>query len=211
LQRVGAEVSNMSRLITPLAGASAGLLAALAWSLPSLADEPSADPDATAIESETATIQPESPAIPQQPQPAKHDRPPINHARTGAALVLSGLAFMGLSYGPSLYVANRSGLPSDHRLDVPIAGPWMDLASRPACAGYAERGCGNEPGYTALLVLDGFIQAVATIQILAGLGELATDDSASAAPRKKTSGTAIVVTPAALGTGGYGLGALGKF
>src|SRR5262249_36760989 len=145
-----------------------------------------------------------------QPQPAKHDRPSWSHSRAGASLVLSGFVFLGLSYGPSLYVANRSGLHADHKLDVPIAGPWLDLAARSGC-GTPARPCNDEPGYTALLVLDGFVQAVSAIQVLAGLGELSMDDTSPAAPRKKASGTAIVVTPAAFGTAGYGLGAIGKF
>jgi hypothetical protein len=126
-------------------------------------------------------------------------------------LVLSGFVFLGLSYGPSLYVANRSGLPSDHRLDIPIAGPWLDLGSRPGCVG-PYHNCSNEPGYTALLVLDGFIQAVSAIQILAGLGELSKDESATTAPPKKAARTAsVVVAPTAFGTAGYGLGAIGRF
>jgi hypothetical protein len=201
----------MTRLSTPLVGASASLIAVLAWSLPARADDPSSPVDATnasetaAVDTDTAVAE-QQPQQPQQPQPAEHARPTINHAHTGASLVLSGFVFLGLSYGPSLYVANRSGLPADHKLDIPIAGPWLDLGSRPNCAG--QRSCSNEPGYTAALVLDGFIQAVSAIQILAGLGELSKDDPA---PQKKASKAAIVVTPAALGSQGYGLGAIGRF
>jgi hypothetical protein len=200
----------MTRLSTPFVGASASLIAVLAWTLPARADDPSSPVDATTAE-ETASPDTDTSVAaqqPQQPQTAEHARPPNSHAHTGASLVLSGFVFFGLSYGPSLYVANRSGLPADHKLDIPFAGPWLDLGSRPSCAG--QRGCSNEPGYTAALVLDGFIQAVSAIQILAGLGELAKDDTAPA-PQKKASRTAIVVTPAALGTQGYGLGAIGRF
>jgi hypothetical protein len=197
----------MTRLITPIAGASVGLFAAITWSQPSLADEPASSADTTASTEETPPPETDGAGATQRPQPADHGQP-YSHARAGGALVLSGFVFLGLSYGPSLYVANRSGLPADHKLDIPFAGPWLDLGSRPGCAG--GHNCANEPGYTAALVLDGFVQAVSAIQILAGLGELSRDEAAPA-PQKKASGTAVVVTPAAFGTAGYGLGAVGRF
>jgi hypothetical protein len=199
----------MTRLITPIAGASAGLVAALTWTVPSLAQDPSPPGNEASSTSEIASPETDSEGAGGQTQPAESSRLSGSHARAGASLVLGGFLGLGLSYGPSLYVANRSGLRADHKLDIPIAGPWLDLGSRPSCAATS---CTNEPGYTALLLLDGFTQAISALQMLAGLIELAQEDPApAAAPAQKTSRPAIVVAPTALGTRGYGLGASGNF
>ena len=83
----------------------AGLVAALAWSTSSLADD-------------------SAPAGAESAHPASG----------GGALVAIGFITFGLSYVPAVSTATTSQLPIDKHLLVPVAGPWIDLAQRPICS-----------------------------------------------------------------------------
>jgi hypothetical protein len=198
----------MTRLIARSIGA-VGLFAAIAWSPPIFADDETSAATTTP-EADEATTTSSAPST----TAAKHAETPLHkHAQMGAALTLTGFVTLGLSYGPAVYVAEESHLSLDRKLQVPVVGPWLDLAARPQC--YSGGNCTNEGGYTALLMFDGFFQALAAIEIVAGLVEMAQDDypatskAAAAAPPKAA--TALRVAPAALGPGGYGFAAMGRF
>jgi hypothetical protein len=200
----------MTRLIARTIGA-VGLFAVIAWSPASFADdEPSSDTE-TPAPAEATT--PAAAASTASTASSGHAETPLRkHAQMGAALTLTGVLTLGLSYGPAVYVAQESKLATDRKLQVPVAGPWLDLAARPQC--YSGGNCGNEGGYTALLMFDGFFQALAAIEIVAGLVEMAQEDYA--APKKATAppkaeAASMRVSPATLGVGGYGLAAVGRF
>ena len=44
-------------------------------------------------------------------------------------LLHSGIWVLGLSYVPAIVVAAESSRSEDRKLYIPVAGPWMDLAS----------------------------------------------------------------------------------
>lgn len=54
-------------------------------------------------------------------------------ATTKTSLILAGTLSVGAMYAASLAVAASSDNPADRYLAVPIAGPWIDLASRDDC------------------------------------------------------------------------------
>jgi hypothetical protein len=197
----------MTRLITRNVVVPIGLVAALAWSTPSRADdEAAATPTAAPTTSVAAPPAAYGPATPAAEEPT-------THTRKAAALLFSGFLLFGLTYAPAAYVAGDSRLAADRRLYVPIAGPWLDFAHRPRC-GETTPSCGNEPLDTTLLWLDGFVQAISALEVAAGLVELAQDDSppyGGAAPALKPEGASVRVTPTALGARGYGLGMSGRF
>jgi hypothetical protein len=198
----------MSRLITRTIGASIGLVAVLAGSSPSLAqeeDESSTAGNTPTVE-ETATPSAAPTGAVARP-PKKEDLHP--HAHAGASLMLTGIVTLGLSYGPAVYVGNESTLASDRKLQTPFAGPWMDLVSRPGCMSAAY--CGNEPAYQALLMFDGFFQALSGIELLAGLIEMGQDDPPSGKAPAPKAEAAVHVSPSALGAAGYGVTAFGNF
>jgi hypothetical protein len=160
----------------------AGLVAALAWSTSSLADD-----SAGGVE------RAESPTAAQS---------------GGAALLATGVITLGLAYIPASTIATTSTLAIDKQLLVPIAGPWIDLANRPNC-GPRGLSCDAEIGNQALLIVDGFFQGLALIQILAGAAQVSRDASVPVAKIEEK--PSVRVQPAQLGAGGYGLAALGRF
>jgi hypothetical protein len=190
----------MSRLITRTIGVSIGLVAMLGSS-PSLAQEE----ESTAAAAEDAATSPAATSA--GARPAKKEDP-RSHAHAGANLMLTGIVTLALSYGPAVYIGNESTLAADRRLQTPFAGPWIDLVSRPGCASAAN--CGSEPGYQALLMFDGFFQALSGIEILAGLIELGQEDYRAAKP-PKAEARALHVSPSALGASAYGVTAFGSF
>ncbi len=158
----------------------AGLVAALAWSTSSLAD----DSDLAGAES--------SPTA----------------SSGGGALIAIGFVTFGLAYAPAVSTATTSQVPIDKHLLVPVAGPWIDLANRPNC-GPTGISCNAEIGNQALLIVDGFFQGLALIQILAGIGQVSHDMSTPVA--KVDLKPSVRLRPAQIGAGAYGLAALGKF
>ena len=56
----------------------------------------------------------------------------VESNRAGGAIAFGLVSFI-LSYGPSAFVAATSPSKSDQWLWVPVAGPWVDLATRPKC------------------------------------------------------------------------------
>jgi hypothetical protein len=72
----------------------------------------------------------------------------------------------GLAYGTSIVIGATSDRASDQNLFVPLAGPWMDLATRADCPGP----CGaDETVNRVLLATAGFFQAAGALQVAAGL------------------------------------------
>jgi hypothetical protein len=76
------------------------------------------------------------------------------------------LAFLG-AYVPSLVVAASSDHDDDEWLYVPLAGPWIDLASRGCGDGPQTPTCGTNGFERAALIGSGVVQALGVIGIVA--------------------------------------------
>jgi hypothetical protein len=189
-----------------------GLVAALTWSTASLAQEtstPEAEAEAEPEQKPAASPSVEPPATapliaPSAPSPRVERRtdPGANSDLIGAGLVTFALAYL-----PATIVASSSDLPADQHMYVPVIGPWLDLRGRPACN--AAFGCDTETGYKGLLVADGVIQGLGALMTLAGI--LSPESPPPTAPPVEKPVMRVRVTPAHVGSSGYGLAAFGKF
>jgi len=118
-------------------------------------------------------------------------------------VLLTGAMIFSLAWLPTAYVGLGSQRASDRVLVVPLLGPWIDLASRPACVppDYAKLlpvdWCIEESASRAALVASGGIQLLGGVLFALGLPshvEVVGSDR----------GVAIVPTP-------RGLAAVGSF
>ena len=128
------------------------------------------------------------------------------------ALISTGLVTFGLSYVPAVIVAGTSAQPADNHLFIPVAGPWLDLAERPACgtslteAAAVAIPCDMETTNKVLLGVDGVFQGIGALTTLVGLLSPEREEE------PVTTGKPTVhVTPARMGVGGYGIAAFGNF
>jgi hypothetical protein len=187
--------------------ASIGLVAILAWPAASFAEDdvPVTAPHGITV---TRTLEPNGAVVVERwPDRAPAESPPASLG-SGATLLLSGVVTFGLSYVPAVMTASESTFAIDKQLYVPVVGPWLDLANRPNC-GAGSLSCNAEVGNQALLIVDGFFQGLAVVQVLAGLGAVARDSATAVA--KVDDRPTVHVRPTQLGAGGYGLAAIGKF
>jgi hypothetical protein len=194
-------VSNIRRAATT----GIGFAITLAWASSSFAentDEPTQAPGITAPRTFGANgaVVAGSSEAPAENRSSEFASP--------SRLLLSGFVTFGLSYVPAAMSAYGSSLAADQQLYVPVAGPWIDLATRPNC-GVGSMSCNAETVNQALLIADGFFQGLAVIQVLAGLGALAHESTNAMATADDKPG--VQVRPAQVGRGAYGLAAVGKF
>ena len=122
------------------------------------------------------------------------------------AMLFSGLGTFGISYGAAALVAASSNLDADHRLFVPIAGPWMALSGRGGCGAGTPRTCDAATTSKVLIVTDGVFQALGALLVVESFlnPETVTTRRAFAPPPR------IRVAPT-FGVNGYGLAAVGNF
>lgn len=132
----------------------------------------------------------------------------IEHERgtgTNTTMFRSGVGTLVLSYVPAVVVAGFSDEPSDQRLYIPVAGPWLDLGERDC------PDCRHETANKALLVVDGIFQGLGAIDIVGSF--FVTEDRvviARAVPPSPTlASVRLAVAP--VHGGGYGMVALGQF
>lgn len=100
----------------------------------------------------------------------------VESSRATGALI-AGIVVFALSYAPTVYVGAGSPRSSDRILALPVAGPWIDLANRPACvppvlpAGIQlpVDPCIEETVSRVALVASGGLQGLATILTVIGL------------------------------------------
>jgi hypothetical protein len=137
-----------------------------------------------------------------------------SHSETKDTLLGTGLFLLAVSYLPAVSVAASSNVVADQHLYAPIAGPWIDLAQRPACVPPAN--CEAEQTNRALLETSGILQGVGAFLTLVGL--LTSDDDSTKPTTKPMSDAKLVkptknvhVTPAQFGSAGYGVAAFGRF
>jgi hypothetical protein len=121
-----------------------------------------------------------------------------------SSLFMSGLLTLGIPYGTSVIVAAGSSRAEDKNLYVPVAGPWLDFATRADCGSAGQPACSSETAYKVLLAADGILQAVGAIEIVSALLMPPVQTVASDEPR-------VMVGPSRVGSAGYGLAAIGAF
>jgi hypothetical protein len=121
-------------------------------------------------------------------------------------MLVSGLATFGVSYGAAALVAASSDLDADHRLFVPIAGPWMALSDRGGCGPGTPRSCNAATTNQVLIIGDGVFQALGALLVVESFlnPETITTTRASSEPPQ------IRLAPT-FGANGYGLSAIGSF
>lgn len=122
------------------------------------------------------------------------------------AMLFSGVGTFGISYAAAAVVASESSLDADHRLYVPIAGPWMALSGRGGCGGTTPRTCDAATTDKVLIVTDGVFQALGALLIVESFlnPETVTTTRASADPPR------VRILPS-IGANSYGLAAFGNF
>jgi hypothetical protein len=84
-----------------------------------------------------------------------------------AYLLTTGFVLWGGSYTGAIIAAAQSSNSADQKLYVPVVGPWIDLANRPACPS-GSAGCSNETVNEVLLGVDGALQGLGTLAVLWG-------------------------------------------
>ncbi len=135
-----------------------------------------------------------------------------SRSETKDTLLGTGLFLLAVSYLPAVSVAASSTVAADQHLYAPLAGPWIDLAQRPACN--PPQNCESEQTNRALLETSGILQGVGAFLTLVGLLTSDDDDGAMQPPPKpvhEAKANPVHVTPAQFGSAGYGVAAFGKF
>lgn len=129
--------------------------------------------------------------------------------RINRTLLISGGAVLAGSYLTSAIIGASNDRDADHRLVIPIIGPWADLADRQC----DRTPCEHKFWDATLLVASGLLQA----------GGLATTIAAFFVPESETPGLlgknaapekpSIHVVPMSMGRSGTGagIGAVGRF
>ena len=142
-----------------------------------------------------------------QPQPVAAEHT-AGYVGPNVPMITTGLVTFGLSYIPALVVAGESTQSADHSLYVPLAGPWIDIANRPAC-GNGGPDCNTENTDKVLIGVDGVFQGVGAVMTVIGLltPERHHDYVTTTAAADKPT---VSVSPTRVGSG-YGLGAVGSW
>jgi hypothetical protein len=125
------------------------------------------------------------------------------------AMLSGGILTLGVTYGAGAIVAATSDRDSDHRLFVPIAGPWMALFDRGDCGGTTGRSCDLETTYKVLIVADGIGQALGATMIIGAF--LSPETNTTTRSTTALSKPTFHVSPTPMGAGGYGMLAAGTF
>lgn len=181
----------MKRSLKIAAGGIGSIVAALSWASPSFAQDT------------TVVAEPPAPAT-VAPAPERT----TGYSGPNRALIGTGLVTFAASYIPAVVVAGESSLPADHHLYVPLAGPWLDMADRPAC-GAANVACDNETTNKVLLAVDGVFQGIGVLTTVAGF--LAPEHDEVVTTSAKSDKPTIHISPAEMGAGGAGLAAFGTW
>ena len=130
-----------------------------------------------------------------------------SHVGTKVAISGTGAVLLLGPYVAGVIVAAESPLEQDHRLYIPVVGPWLDLGQRPGTFG-GDSTTGDKVG-SVLLIGSGVAQAAGLVMLVSGLAVPSTT-------RTTTTTTATVEKPHVAVTplsfqGGGGLGAVGTF
>ncbi len=132
----------------------------------------------------------------------------VSYTGPNVPLLTTGLTTFGLSYAPALVIGAMSSQSSDRNLYIPVAGPWLDMANRPACGGRGPS-CTSETTNKVLLGVDGVAQGLGAAMTVVGL-LVPTRHTTMTKTTAKKDGPTIRISPATLGTG-YGVTAVGTW
>jgi hypothetical protein len=182
----------------------------VAWPSVSRADETPSEADGPA-RGETAS---ETSWNYHLPAPLFAEQP--GYTGPNRTVLATGLIAFGGAYVPSVIVGATSDEPEDRRLYVPVVGPWLDLAHRPAC-GFGTTSCARETTDKVLLVASGAVQGAGVLAVLASfafperLGYITATSRGRRNTANRVDEVTLHVAPTQLGAGGYGLVAFGGF
>jgi len=132
----------------------------------------------------------------------------VSYTGPNVPLLTTGLTTFGLSYAPALVIGAMSSQSSDRNLYIPVAGPWLDMANRPACGGRGPS-CASETTNKVLLGVDGVAQGLGAAMTVVGL-LVPTRHTVLTKTTAKKDGPTIRIAPDRMGTG-YGLTAVGTW
>jgi hypothetical protein len=193
--------SNMKHMGLLSALGAAG--AVLSMSTASLAAPPPPRPAPPGV----TAPQPYSAAAPTAAAPRTTERM-VSYTGPNVPLLTTGLTMFGLSYAPALVIGAMSSQSSDRNLYIPVAGPWIDMANRPACNVRGGPSCAAEATNKVLLGVDGVFQGLGAAMTVAGL-LIPTRHTVMTKTTAKE-GPTIRISPDKLGTG-YGVSAVGTW
>jgi hypothetical protein len=124
-----------------------------------------------------------------------------------APIFFTGALVFGASYGASVITAASSDdTRGNHRLYIPLAGPWLALSDRGSCDVLLSR-CDNETTAKVLLIADGVFQAAGVLGMLDGIFQPSTHRVIT---RRAKLDTKVHVTPATV-HGDPGVAVFGRF
>ena len=170
-------------------GAVGAVAAALTWTTASFAQET------------TVVAQPPSATVTAAPVAETTE----TYSGPNRSLIGTGLVTFGLAYIPAVVVASQSPQSPDHHMYVPVVGPWLNLANRPAC-GPEAIACDTETTNKVLIGVDGVFQGIGALTTIVGF--LTPEHEHEVVTTSKPS---VHLSPARMGAGGYGLAAFGNF
>lgn len=124
-------------------------------------------------------------------------------------LLMSGVATFGLTYGAGAVVAATSDRDPDHRMFVPVVGPWMALVDRGGCGGSTGPSCNTETTNKVLIVADGVGQGLGILMIVDAF--LSPETVTVSRSRTAFGTTSLRFSPTTLPGGAYGVLATGMF
>lgn len=122
-------------------------------------------------------------------------------------MIGTGVATFTLAYLPAVFVGAESPNTVDHHLYVPVVGPWLDIANRPAC-GPGSISCDNETTNKVLIGLSGVFQGLG---VLTAIGGFFVPEHNQVVVTTASDKPTVHISPAQMGAGGYGAAAFGTF
>jgi hypothetical protein len=124
-----------------------------------------------------------------------------------APMFTTGALVFGLTYGASVITAAASDDErGNHRLYVPLVGPWLALNDRSDC-NITRSSCDNETTAKVLLIADGVFQAAGVLAMLDGMFQPSTHRVVRHTAKLDTK---VHVTPTAV-RGDPGFSVFGRF
>jgi hypothetical protein len=131
----------------------------------------------------------------------------IEH-RPNKTLLRTGGGIFLLGYGASVIAGAASHRDADHKLFIPVVGPWLDLGDR-SCT--VTNPCGaNEDIAKAMVLTSGIVQGAG---VLLALGSLVIPESTGVREQATTAlapKPEVKLLPVSF-TAGAGVGAIGRF
>lgn len=166
---------------------------------------PPAVPDAEPIPPPPVTSQPTVVVTPPPPVTAP-DYQVVEDSYNAPIFATGALVFAG-TYGASVITAaSTDDSRGNHRLYVPVVGPWLALNDRGSCD-VLRSSCDNETTAKVLLVADGVFQAAGLLAMLDGIFQ---PSSHRVVTRTVELDTRVHVTPATV-HGDPGVAVFGRF